>query len=217
MAAHAREGREFSSRPASLSRQARLNDTHRLNDNGLTPSLPRRRGKAPTCAHNCLMYDTSINRRHWGARCADMRLTYFTDYAFRVLIYLAVQPDRRCTIREISTAYDISRAHLMKVVNLLTREGLVIAQRGPNGGLVLAVPPEQLRLGDVVRKTEDDLGPVECFRPENQCRLTPACALAPVLARALGAFLEELDQHTLADLVRQPAPVMKVLELRTSN
>lgn len=144
-----------------------------------------------------------------------MRLTYFTDYAFRVLIYLAVHPDRRCTIREISSAYDISRAHLMKVVNLLTREGLVIAQRGPNGGLVLAVPPEELRLGDVVRKTEDDLGLVECFRSENQCRLTPACALAPILAGALGAFLAQLDKHTLADLVRDPMPVRELIELRT--
>ena len=143
-----------------------------------------------------------------------MRLTYFTDYAFRVLMYLAVQPDRRCTIREISTTYDISRAHLMKVVNLLTREGLVIAQRGPHGGLLLALPPEQLRLGDVVRKTEEDLGLVECFRPENQCRLTPACALIPVLARALDAFLEELDKHTLADLVSEPGSVMELLDLR---
>ncbi|NGX15759.1 Rrf2 family transcriptional regulator [Wenzhouxiangella sp. XN24] len=144
-----------------------------------------------------------------------MRLTYFTDYAFRVLIYLAVQPGRRCTIREISEAYGISRAHLMKVVNLLTREGLVIAQRGPHGGLMLALPPEELRLGDVVRKTEDDLGLVECFRPENQCRLTPSCALIPVLARALDAFLAELDKHTLAELVREPVSVMKLLDLRS--
>ncbi len=144
-----------------------------------------------------------------------MRLTYFTDYAFRVLIYLAVQPGRRCTIREISEAYGISRAHLMKVVNLLTREGLLIAQRGPNGGLLLALPPEKLRLGDVVRKTEDDLGLVECFRPDNQCRLTPGCGLIPILARALDAFLAELDRHTLADLVREPGSVMKLLDLRS--
>lgn len=140
-----------------------------------------------------------------------MRLTYFSDYAFRVLMYLAVTPDRRCTIREISDAYGISRAHLMKVVNLLTREGLVVAQRGPSGGLTLAMPPEEIGLGDVVRKTEDDLGLVECFRPENGCRLTPACALAPALSRALNAFLAELDKQTIADLVRKPQTVRRLL------
>ena len=130
-----------------------------------------------------------------------MRLTYFSDYAFRVLIYLALNPGRRCTIKEISVAYGISRTHLMKVVNTLAREELVIAQRGPSGGLTLAVPPEQLRLGEVVRRTEDDLALVECFRPGNACRLTPSCALAGALQRALEAFLAELDKQTLADLV----------------
>lgn len=142
-----------------------------------------------------------------------MRLTYFSDYAFRVLMYLAVMPGRRCTIREISDAYDISRAHLMKVVNLLTREGLVTAQRGPSGGLTLALPPDQIRLGDVIRKTEDDLGLVECFRPENSCRLTPSCALAPAISRALQAFLAELDKQTIADLVRKEQPIRRLLKI----
>lgn len=142
-----------------------------------------------------------------------MRLTYFCDYAFRVLMYLAVKPERRCTIREISAAYGISRAHLMKVVNLLTREGLVTAQRGPNGGLTLALPADQIRLGDVVRKTEEDVGLVECFRPENTCRLTPSCALAPALSRALRAFLAELDKQTVADLVRDPQTIRRLVRV----
>lgn len=142
-----------------------------------------------------------------------MRLTYFSDYAFRVLMYLSVTRDRRCTIREISDAYGISRAHLMKVVNLLTREGFITAQRGPSGGLTLALPPEQIRLGDVIRKTEDDLGLVECFRPENTCRLTPSCALAPALSRAMHAFLAELDKQTIADLVRRPQPIRRLLDI----
>lgn len=140
-----------------------------------------------------------------------MRLTYFSDYAFRVLMYLAITPDRRCTIREISEAYGISRAHLMKVVNLLTREGLVTAQRGPSGGLTLARPANEIRLGDVIRKTEDDLGLVECFRPENTCRLTPSCVLAPALSRALQAFLAELDKQTIADLVHKPQVLRRLL------
>ena len=142
-----------------------------------------------------------------------MRLTYFSDYAFRVLMYLSVTRDRRCTIREISDAYGISRAHLMKVVNLLTREGFITAQRGPSGGLTMAIPPEQIRLGDVIRKTEDDLGLVECFRPENTCRLTPSCALAPALSRAMHAFLTELDKQTIADLVSKPQPIRRLLEI----
>jgi len=141
-----------------------------------------------------------------------MRLTYFCDYAFRVLIYLAVNPGGPCTIREISTAYDISRAHLMKVVNLLTREGFVTAQRGPNGGLTLAMAPERIRLGEVVRKTEEDLGLVECFRAENHCRLTPACGLAATLGRALGAFLAELDKQTLADITSNPEQIRPLLQ-----
>lgn len=144
-----------------------------------------------------------------------MRLTYFSDYAFRVLMYLSVTRDRRCTIREISGAYGISRAHLMKVVNLLTREGFITAQRGPSGGLTMAIPPEDIRLGDVIRKTEDDLGLVECFRPENTCRLTPACALAPALSRAMTAFLTELDKQTIADLVNKPQPIRRLLEIPT--
>lgn len=142
----------------------------------------------------------------------DMRLTYFSDYAFRVLIYLALNPQRRCTIQEISDAYGISKAHLMKVVNTLARAELVIAQRGPNGGLTLAKPAEQIRLGDVVRKTEEDLGLVECFRAENTCRLTPGCGLAPALGRALGAFLAELDRQTIADIVHgQEATIRQLL------
>lgn len=131
-----------------------------------------------------------------------MRLTYFSDYAFRVLVYLALHPDRRCTIKEISEAYGISKAHLMKVVNTLARAQLVEAQRGPSGGLRLAVPAGQIRLGDVVRKTEEDLALVECFRPGNLCRLTPCCEVAGALGRALHAFLDELDRQTIADMVR---------------
>jgi Rrf2 family nitric oxide-sensitive transcriptional repressor len=143
-----------------------------------------------------------------------MRLTYFSDYAFRVLIYLALNPERRCTIQEVSDAYGISKAHLMKVVNTLTRADLVVAQRGPNGGLLLARPAKQIRLGDVVRKTEDDLGLVECFRAENTCRLTPRCGLAPALGRALSVFLAELDKQTIADIVHGEEDTIRQLLAR---
>lgn len=142
-----------------------------------------------------------------------MRLTSFTDYAFRVLIYLALHPDRRVTIREISEAYGISRTHLMKVVNLLARQELVDAQRGPAGGLSLARAPAEIGVGEVVRKTEDELALVECFRGDNACRITPVCLLAGMLGKALKAFLAELDRWTLADVVANADALRGVLEV----
>lgn len=130
-----------------------------------------------------------------------MRLTVFTDYALRVLMYLALDPERRVTIRDVAEAYGISRNHLMKVVNKLSRAGIVESSRGVNGGLWLARPPEEITVGEVVRGTEDDLALVECFRPDNQCVITPECELKRVFGSALQAFLDTLDSRTIADLV----------------
>jgi Rrf2 family transcriptional regulator, nitric oxide-sensitive transcriptional repressor len=142
-----------------------------------------------------------------------MRLTYFSDYAFRVLMYLAVTPDRRCTIREISEAYDISRAHLMKVVNLLTREGLVTAQRGPNGGLTLAMPAER---DPARRRHPQDRGrprPGRVLPPGERVPPDARLRLAPALSRAMQAFLAELDKQTIADLVRKPQTIRRLLKV----
>ena len=124
-----------------------------------------------------------------------MRLTVFTDYALRVLIYLALDPERRVTIRDIADAYGISRNHLMKVVNSLTRAELVEASRGVNGGLTLAHPADEITVGEVVRKTEDDFDLVECFRADNQCAITPECVLKHVFGQAQAAFLSEAEKH----------------------
>ncbi len=134
-----------------------------------------------------------------------MRLTQFTDYALRILIYAATHADRLITIEETSDAYGISRNHLMKVANLLTREGYLRAVRGRSGGLTLARPAQDIGLGDVVRTTEPDFAMVECFTHGNVCRITPACRLKGILGRALKAFLAEMDQHTLAELAVDPA------------
>ena len=142
-----------------------------------------------------------------------MRLTVFTDYALRVLIYLALDPDRRVTIRDIADAYGISRNHLMKVVNTLTRAELVEASRGVNGGLTLAHPADEITVGEVVRKTEDDFDLVECFRPDNQCAITPECTLKTVFGQAQSAFLSELDAHTIADLISQSQRLRKRLKI----
>ena len=142
-----------------------------------------------------------------------MRLTVFTDYALRVLIYLALDPDRRVTIRDIADAYGISRNHLMKVVNTLTRAELVEASRGVNGGLTLAHPADEITVGEVVRQTEDDFDLVECFRPENQCAITPECVLKTVFGRAQSAFLSELDAQTIADLISPSQRLRKRLKI----
>jgi Rrf2 family nitric oxide-sensitive transcriptional repressor len=138
-----------------------------------------------------------------------MRLTHFSDYALRLMMYAAARQEQRkdqlVTIEETAELYGLSRAHLMKVANQLTRAGFLKATRGRNGGLSLAKKPEKIRLGDVVRATEPDFALVECFESGNQCLITPRCRLRGVLHEAMGAFMRVLDGHTLADLLLSPA------------
>ena len=131
-----------------------------------------------------------------------MQLTRYSDYGLRVLIYLAVKTDGLATIEEISDAYAISKAHLMKLVHEMGQAGLLETVRGRGGGIRLARPPEEIRIGDVVRQTEGKMELVECFGPEkSHCRIEAVCGLRPVLEEALSAFLGVLDQYTLADIV----------------
>jgi Rrf2 family transcriptional regulator, nitric oxide-sensitive transcriptional repressor len=142
-----------------------------------------------------------------------MRITQYTDYALRVLIYLGLEGEQLSTIGEIAERYVISRSHLMKVVNQLVQEGFVEGVRGKGGGIRLAVAPDQIRIGDVVRKIEPDLVLVECFGPGNQCVITPACDLKKALYKALQAFLAVLDGYTLADFLKQREPLRLLLQL----
>jgi Rrf2 family nitric oxide-sensitive transcriptional repressor len=131
-----------------------------------------------------------------------MRLTVYTDYALRVLMYVAVRPEPRPTIAAIAASYGISRNHLMKVVHELGVAGYLETVRGKNGGLRLARPAASIGLGEVVRRTEPDLALVPCFDPVNAaCAITPACRLRVALHQARLAFLKVLDDYTLADLV----------------
>jgi Rrf2 family transcriptional regulator, nitric oxide-sensitive transcriptional repressor len=129
-----------------------------------------------------------------------MRVTTLSDYAFRVLMYAAAAGDRLITIEETARAYNVSRAHLMKVVNILTRAGYVKGVRGRAGGFTLAKPPEEINLGAVMRATEPDFGLVECFIAGNQCAITKSCRLPGIVNEALGSFIGTFDRYTLADI-----------------
>ena len=140
-----------------------------------------------------------------------MQFTAFTDFAFRVLIYLALDTERRTTISDIAKQYGVSKNHLMKVVNQLTRAGIVEASRGPNGGLILARPPNEVTVGEIVRLTEGSFEIVECFRADNKCAITPACTLKSIFGEALDTFLEVLDAYSIEDLVTNKAQLKALL------
>ena len=133
-----------------------------------------------------------------------MHITQHTDYALRVLIYLAANTDRLVTIAEVSQRFDISRSHLMKVANQLVREGFVDGLRGKGGGLRLARPAAQIGIGAVVRRMERGMDLVECFGHDSNCLLTSNCKLKGVLATALEAFLQSLDRVSLAEVLEAP-------------
>jgi Rrf2 family transcriptional regulator, nitric oxide-sensitive transcriptional repressor len=145
-----------------------------------------------------------------------MKLTSFTDYSLRVLIYLAAEPGRRATISEIAVAFGISENHLTKVVHFLGKQGWIATVRGKGGGMGLARPPEQIVIGQVVRSTEGSAMPAECFdQASDTCPITPVCNLKRVLQEAVEAFLLVLDGYTLADLVRNRATLARVLKIQT--
>jgi Rrf2 family nitric oxide-sensitive transcriptional repressor len=141
-----------------------------------------------------------------------MKLTTFTDFSLRVLIYLAAQPGRRATIAEIARVFDVSENHLVKVVHFLGKAGWLNNVRGKGGGLELAGRPESIHIGNVVRETEGHAVLADCFgQAQTQCRIAPACRLRGVLNEALTAFYAVLDRYTLADLVANRVQLQKLL------
>ncbi len=142
-----------------------------------------------------------------------MRLNVQTDFALRVMMHLAVNPDRHCTIADIAARYGISKNHLMKVAHHLGQEGFVETLRGRSGGLKLARPADQINLGAIVRAMEADFAIVECFENgAGECLITPACKLKSVLKEAVSAFLNVLDGYTLDHLVRRNSKLRFLLE-----
>lgn len=131
----------------------------------------------------------------------DMRLTAYTDYTLRTLMYLAVRPARASTIAEIAVAYRVSEAHLTKIVHQLALAGDVATTRGRGGGLRLGRPAGSINLGAIVRRAEPDMDLVACFGTSGDCAIGAVCVLSGALRQALDAFLAVLDRYTLADLV----------------
>jgi Rrf2 family transcriptional regulator, nitric oxide-sensitive transcriptional repressor len=132
-----------------------------------------------------------------------MQLTQYTDYGLRTLIALGLAQPRRMTVAQISSAYDISRHHLVKIAARLSEQGYIQTLRGKGGGMCLARDPSQIRIGDVVRSMEAELGVVECLESGGgNCAIVTSCRLKPLLATATDRFMAELDAHTLADVLQ---------------
>lgn len=143
-----------------------------------------------------------------------MYLTQFSDYSLRVLIFAGTYPDRLVTIAEIATAYQISENHLMKVVHRLAKIGVLETIRGKGGGMRLAHAPAEINIGAVVRQTENDQPLVECFdRSSSKCCIAPACQLKFILKKAENAFYAVLDEFTLADMLKNPTQMARLIPL----
>ncbi|MEC5214066.1 Rrf2 family nitric oxide-sensitive transcriptional repressor [Polaromonas sp. CG_9.5] len=146
-----------------------------------------------------------------------MRLTTLTDYALRLLMYLAQRPERLCTIAEVASSYGVSEAHMMKVTHQLGRAGWIETVRGKGGGMRLAHAPQDISLGEVVRSIEPDFFMVECFSTGNACVLTGDCKLTAVVEGALRSFLDHLNRSSLADILPEPnarttLPVLRLMQ-----
>lgn len=140
-----------------------------------------------------------------------MRLSTFTDYSLRVLMFLGIDTDRKATIAQIAASYAISENHLMKVVHQLGRAGYIETVRGKGGGIRLARLPADINLGAVIRQTETDFDLVECFAANSKCRVQPACRLQSVLSEAVQALFQVFDAYTLADLLDPRAQLAEAI------
>ncbi|CAH1694127.1 HTH-type transcriptional regulator NsrR [Hyphomicrobiales bacterium] len=144
-----------------------------------------------------------------------MRMTFHTDYAIRMLIYAALRPGGVCTVNDVAVAYGLSRNHLLKVALTLRDLGFIETIRGRSGGIRIAVAPEEINIGALVRSTEEDFSLVECMQGAGgACVISPACRLKGVFAEALTAYLAVLNKYTLADIVRNRAVLQPLLGIR---
>lgn len=157
----------------------------------------------------------SLIIRDQSVRLLTMHLTRYTDLSIRVLVYLAIDEKELSIISDIAERYQVSKNHLTKIVHQLSKNDYIHTVRGKYGGIRLHRLPESINIGRLVREMEPDFDLVECFTEKNNCLITPTCSLKTILENASQAFLAELDQYTLADVIRQQDRPMtaKILHL----
>ena len=142
-----------------------------------------------------------------------MRITKFSDYSLRILIYLASKPgDELSTISEISKSFSISVHHVRSVVHKLGQLGYINSIQGKGGGFELASDTNKILIGEVIKQTEKDFYLVECYNPDGQCPIVNVCKLQHILSDALEVFFESLNQYTLEDLTSNKRNIMKALD-----
>lgn len=130
-----------------------------------------------------------------------MHITQYTDFSIRVLIYLTIHGEKLCTISDIANSYNISKNHLMKIVQQLSQKGYLHSVRGKNGGIRLKESPSNINIGTLIRDMEGETKIVECFGKNNQCVITSDCKMKNIFARAQENFYQTLEEYTLQDLV----------------
>lgn len=140
-----------------------------------------------------------------------MQLTQFTDYSLRALIYIALRKES-CTINDITNAYQISNNHLVKIIHNLSKMGLIKTIRGKNGGILLAMEPDTINLGQLIAELEPHFDLVPCFnKAKANCCIAPVCKLKCILHEANAAFMSVLKQFTLADILTNPIELSALL------
>ena len=131
-----------------------------------------------------------------------MYLSKFTDYSFRILMYVGNNPDKLSTVDEVSSILDVSTHHVKKIVYKLSKNNYISSLKGRNGGIKLGMDPKDINLGKLLEITEDNLDILECFSIENNtCSLNNCCKLKPIINDALESFKLELSKYTLADIL----------------
>jgi len=147
-----------------------------------------------------------------------MRLTHYSNYALRTLMFANLHSDRLCQSQEVADTFNISKAHLVKCVHQLGKWGFLDCKRGRNGGFRLAKPADQITVGQVIRKTEDTLELVECFNSHtNRCPLISHCTLSRALQTAMHNFIAELDNLTIDDITQNKSALISLLTQGTDQ
>jgi Rrf2 family transcriptional regulator, nitric oxide-sensitive transcriptional repressor len=147
-----------------------------------------------------------------------VRLTQHTDYAYRMLIHVALRAPALTTVGDVASAFRLSAAHLNKVAQTLAAHNYLETVRGRSGGLRLLRKPESIRLGQVAKVTEPDFQIAPCMASDGDCPIYQPCVLRAALSQAADAFLAELDKWSLADLIKRQSPLLTAIAVaRLSN